>query len=213
MLSAKIVEPQDAGYQLAELGMGLDITDQVLMAGLIAYDGTSVLAPRTSAGYNFYTAVVEQLREELIPLGWELSDEQNFALIISPDKKIRIACCHGSDRTGKKIAGDKGPTTRSKRGPRTIASIQANSQRGQAAFGFITEPIIGETWFLLHHREGDVLFAELSLPGSFSSLTGKPDGWILRIILPKIMIGDVRDADTTPEGPDYDYYLERRPKE
>jgi hypothetical protein len=198
---------------MSELGMRFDIVEKVLTAGLIAFDDTSALAPRTSAGYNFYTAVVEQLREELIPLGWEQSDEQNFALIISPDKKIRIASCRGSEGTGKMVKGEEGPTTRSKRGPRTIASIQANSQRGQAAFGFFGEPIVGDTWFLLYYREGDVLFAELSLPGSFSHLTGRPDGWITRIILPRIMIGDVHDTNTIVDGPEYDYYLERRPKE
>lgn len=211
MLSTKVVEHQDTRDEIASLadGLTLEVLTQALRAAIVSHDGTSPVGPRTWAGTNFWGEVVSQLREELLPKGWELQDDSNFALIISPCKQVQIACGRGAKGTGSfELAAN--PTTRSKRGPRTIAAIHANSCRGQHTFDFIGEPHVGATWFLLYERKGHWVFAELSLPGSFCAVNGRPDGWIMRIPLPPISV-DSAKFDGFNGGPDFEVTVKRRP--
>ncbi|WP_145727603.1 hypothetical protein [Nitrospirillum viridazoti] len=101
------------------------------------------------------------------------------------------------------------PTTRSKKGPRTIAAIHANSNRGQGAFDFVREPEVGATWFLLYERKNNLVYAELSLPGSFCEINRRPDGWIERIPLPPISI-DPAGFDDVNDAPDFEVPVNRR---
>lgn len=210
MLSVKVVAPQDAHIRIASLadGLTLEALVQSLLAGMAEYNGTSALAPPTVGGFNFWSGEVSHLREELIPKGWTHCDKGNFPVVVSPCETIRIACSRGSASTGDPNP-NANPTTRSKKGPRTIAAIHANCHRGQAAFGFITEPKVGNTWFLLYDRQGDWLFAELSLPGSFCHIEGRPDGWVERIPLPPIFVDSARSDDSNA-APEYEVTVKRR---
>lgn len=210
MLRAKLIEPQDVRERVASLadGLSLEILVRTLRSAVIAYDGTSSLAPPTTAGTNFWSAAVGHLREELIPLGWERCDKANFPVIISPCEEVRIACGRGLNGTGNPDP-DVNPTTRSKKGPRTIAAIHANSHRGQPSFAFIEPPKKSKTWFLLYERDNDRVYAELSLPGSFSDVNCRPDGWIERIPLPPISV-DPTDFDDSNDAPDFEVTVKRR---
>lgn len=210
MLHAKLVEPQDVERRLASLadGLSLDLFVRTLRAGVISYDGTSSLAPPTQAGTNFWGATVEHLREELIPGGWSYSNKANFPLVVSPCKNVQIACGRGLNGTGQ-FGPHINPTTRSKKGPRTISAIQANVHLGQSSFSFIEEPKQCATWFLLYERDHGIVRAELSLPGSFCDKNFRPDGWIERIPLPLIPI-DPSGFDDANNAPDFDVTVKRR---
>jgi hypothetical protein len=210
MLNAKVIEPQDIRLRIESLadGLTLDTLVETLRAAVIAYDGTSALAPPTTAGFNFWSAAVEQIRETLIPKGWSSCNRENFSVIVSPCRKVRIACGRGSIGTGRPEI-EAIPTTRSKKGPRTIAAIHANSHIGQYPMEFVGEPDVAETWFLLYHREGDFLYTELSLPGSYCDVNRRPDGWIERIPLPPISVDPARFDDSN-NGPDFDVTVKRR---
>lgn len=210
MLHARLIEPQDVRERLASLAeaLSLEVLVRSLRAGVIAYDGASPLAPPTTAGTNFWSAAVEHLREELIPLGWELSNKANFPVIISPCKTVHIACGRGLNGTGQ-FGPDVNPTTRSKKGPRTIAAIHANSRLGQSSFSFIEPPKPCKTWFLLYERDNDRICAELSLPGSFCDVNCRPDGWIERIPLPPISV-DPSSFDDSNSAPDFEVTVKRR---
>lgn len=134
-------------------------------------------------GWIAYTWCVRALREILTLLGWERSNDQNRATIVSPDHKINIAVVVGDEGTGR---SDMDPDVVTPKGQATRRAVAPNQPN---LFGenqpFVISPIFGfsdmQSWFLLRRRTENAVFIELSLPTSI--VDGHVEGWLERIIL------------------------------
>ena len=210
MLIPAVVQPQDTDARVTSLADGLTFGTLVrtIRSGVVAFDNTSALAPPTVAGVKFWGAAVSHLREELLPTGWGVQNDRNFSVVVSPCEKVRIACSRGSEQTGS-FDIKSNPTTRSKKGPKTISAIHANACQGQGVLDLFGPPDRCLTWFLLYNRKDNLVFSELSLPGSFSSVHRRPDGWIERIPLPAISV-DPAEFEPLHSAPDVEVTVKRR---
>ncbi|GHF14693.1 hypothetical protein GCM10017044_05990 [Kordiimonas sediminis] len=202
----KLDEVEDV---LSSLGLSIDDLHEVLKAGAAVFDDTPALSPPTTAGTNFYSAVVTELRQRCIPKGFSYSDHENFCTLVAPDGSYQIACCRGIGPVGT-VLEDAIISTRSKRGPKTLSAIYKNQISGQELIPGLLPDGDNEvqaeikTWFLLYDYDGEKINAELSLPGSFSDIKCKPDGWLVRIPLPSVSVAlDNNFDEESPEPIDF----------
>ena len=154
------------------------------------------------------------LREKLIPLNWNRSDDGGYSLCVNPDSTLAIAVATGDENTGNPR---EMPLTKSPKGPRTQLAIEINQHQSSL---FDDLPDIGisdlpnsdrTTWVLLQHYDQgrkEVRF-ELSLPMNYS---GKIDGWSERIIFGAVPFDQSLSIPVPmlPNLPDIDVPLRRR---
>jgi len=161
--------------------------------------------------------MVRGLREYLLPLGWERSDENNYSLVINPTGAIAIAVATGDDSTGCQEAE---PSTKSSKGPSTVEVVFNNQQQFELPFVFPPVPAAARptseedqriTWILLVHRSQNEVRCELSLPTSMSA-DGRVNGWRERIILRAIPTGPEDMVIVPPQSqlPDIEIDVKRR---
>jgi hypothetical protein len=113
----------------------------------------------------------EYFREEMCSREWIADDFQNVARTISPDGTFCIVVTTGSKGTG--VEGSH-PTTKYPKGSGTAACVESNymidfAPEDLRKMGI--SPAAGQaiaTWLLLFNVEGNVMFAELSMPDSMS---------------------------------------------
>jgi hypothetical protein len=133
-------------------------------------------------GWIAYTWCVRVLREILIVRGWERSNDQNRATVVSPDGNTSIAVVVGDEGTGKR---DMIPDVQTPKGEATKRAVSANQPPLFDYKPFPVRNVFGsdgkQTWFLLRRRTEDAVYIELSLPESI--VDGQVNGWIERIIL------------------------------
>lgn len=119
-----IDRPEDVQDKLAELGLNLEIIVSSVTAGVAARRECIRTHPRTAPGFYAWSECVRALRDQLLPLGWELNNEANQGLAFNPNKSIMLGVAPGNSSTGKKGVT---PRTRTPRGVRTLAAVASNS--------------------------------------------------------------------------------------
>jgi hypothetical protein len=161
--------------------------------------------------------MVAGLRDGLLPLDWQRSNESNLPFTVDPTGNMAIAVATSDAATG---CLDKSPCTKSSKGPRTAGAVADNGQQ-LLLFGDI--PLRPEhlalspgrmTWLLLVHQDNEAreVRCELSRPISMNE-EGRVDEWVERIILsPFPLDGDVLNipVDNAPRTPELDVEIKRR---
>lgn len=215
-------DPTEVENRLEELGLTPEILLKALEAGERGRMSCGPLAPKTSAGFYGWSETATSLREQLLPLGWTIKDEQNLPTVVDPLSKIEIMVSTGTEGTGRSWGepsskSEKGDVVkqrvRSNRGQATIAELLPESSRPVVA-KLMSAPSKDETttWILLLHSNynpkstddgdgEDILYSELSLPDSTDE-RGNIDHFAERIILDPVRLNDRLLVDEEPEESD-----------
>jgi hypothetical protein len=191
-------EPGDVRGRLDELGLEEEPLKDAVRRGQLAFLNCTPNHPPPFPGMSAWAETVCALREYVIPLGWQRSNDNNYALSVDPEGCIAIAVATGNDCTGR---ADATPSTNARKGPSTLEAIAVNQLR----FSFMDErPVSSDrtnhraTWILLIHRAVNEVRCELSLPISIAD-DGHIDAWRERILLGSIPLdGDLAEAVPTP---------------
>ena len=192
LVKTSLIEVTDA---LTEFGLSQDILTEALLAGEYDRDACTANDPPSSPGFYSWSKTVRRLREILIPSGWTRSDEGNFSVIISPDKKMAIAVQTGDEGTGKT---ELIPKTKYPRGPKVLNAVNQNMHlwdqelNKQIIEGQKTPKM--ETWMLLRCRAEDTLFWEFSLPDGIGE-DRRVEKWAQRIVPSSIRLEPVPLAE------------------
>lgn len=205
-------EPDDVNRRLGELGLSVEDLHDALRRGQFARDNCTANHPRCYPNVAAWGELSSGLREILSFRGWTNCDRDNIPKTVAPDGSMAIIPITGDRATGNPRAT---PVTKRPRGLASVRLIHLNVQ-----YDFLGDLDLGQevedepegriTWYLLYHRAGDQLRAELSLPMAVDGC-GRIEAWRERIILPTIDLSDgpapSRDADG---GPDVDVPVQRR---
>ncbi len=206
----------DVGSRLAELGLEEERLREVVRRGHVAYASCTGNHPPFIPAIWAWGETVRALREYLLPLKWERSNDRNYSLTVDPMGRVAIAVATGNDATGR---SDVSPSTKAPKGPSTAEAILVN----QLLLGFMEpepEPAVAEsssavveepaaTWVLLVHRTADEVRCELSLPSSIT-VDGRIDGWTERILLGPIPLDGEPVDVLPPHQPDIIIDVRRR---
>jgi hypothetical protein len=193
----------------------LDLTEDVLLEAArqshLARSNATANHPPLHAPFVAWSEAVRALRDGLVTSGWVRSNEKNWPRVIHPDGHIALTVATGNESTGRAA---ESPTTKSPKGPSTVAAMEVN--RAQLCLPGMEppEPEEGEeadvsTWLLLiHHGEGEIR-CELALPLDVDS-EGRVSVWRERIVL-RAMPLDPEAIDITPPPlPDIDVAVRRK---
>ena len=216
MTAIVLQEPGDVRERLSELGLEEEPLKDAVRRGQLAFLSCTPNHPPPFPGMSAWAETVCALREYVIPLMWQRSNDNNYALAVDPDGMTAIAVATGNDGTGRP---DATPSTNARKGPSTLEAITVN----QLQFSFMDEqPTVasrvfsGEnthrmTWILLIHRARNEVRCELSLPISIAE-DGHIDDWRERILLGSIPLdGDLAEAvPPAPLLPDITIDVRRR---
>lgn len=173
--------------------------------------------PPSFHGVTAWARGLRGLREILSNSGWTKDDSGNYSTVVSPDKSLAITVATGDKETGvydparplasPKFKHPKNNMTRAAVNrnavvlylfPEMAADARAEAEEQEAAEKRIT-------WMLLKRREGDKVFAELSLASKFSD-GGQVSWWEHRIILEPFDVEPIADVgdDTGDDAGDMD---------
>jgi hypothetical protein len=148
--------------------------------------------PRIFHGTTAWARTIRGLRQQdrLRYAGWTKDRTGNFETFVSPDNSLAIAVMTGDKETGKHNPANPfiKPRPKHPKGimlkgavdtndwlfPDLAAIAKAKAEKLEAAAN-------RATWILLLQRDGDIVYAELSLPLKFSA--GQVGDWRHRIIL------------------------------
>lgn len=206
----------DVARRLRELGLKHDMLVNPVHAAYQAWSNCTPLDPRMYPGLTLWAVAVRHLRMGLIPFGWSANDDGNYSLTVSPNNEFAIAVATGDEFTG---LPDKVPSTRSRKGPRTVEAVAANNRQLGLDLVFpegLEPPVLDPskfgkcaTWLLLMHREDDLIRIELSHPLGFDE-DQHVTGWKERIILTDIGIGPLDSEQLDEEEAPIDVPVSRR---
>lgn len=174
------VKPFEVGSELSRLGLSESIITQALLEGEAERDSCTLNDPATAPGYLGWKGTVRSLRDQLIPRGWERNNDGGYPTVVNHDKTVAIAVSTGDEGIGNP---EIFPNTKNPKGSSTRRVVNENQG---TLFDFLPEGNPDKkpntmTWILLKRRDGDTLFAELSLPISITD-DGSITGWDTRII-------------------------------
>jgi hypothetical protein len=198
--------PIDVAVALAEI----EVPEEVFRDVILDSEGERDLCSGNDApsfpGFLAWAKKVRGLRDRLAPHDWRPNDDGNFSTVVRGDGAVSIAVATGDHRTGKRMVGD--PRTKYQKGPRMLIAVEKNSdQMGiweQDKHVILVPDVEGHsTWILLCNREGDRVYAELSLPNEIAP-DGQVVGWARRIILAPIVVEPEPGKLLEDEGADFD---------
>jgi len=159
--------------------------------------------PRIFQGTTAWARTLRGLRENkrLVRLGWTKDRTGNFETCVCPDKSYAISVSTGDKETGKYNPEFPyiQPRLKHPKGIMTKAAVEVNAwlfpDMAADAKKKADELEAVEkraTWILLVHRDGNLVFAELSLASKFSS--GQVEEWKHRIILEPLDVEPLIDV-------------------
>jgi hypothetical protein len=119
-------EPGDVKQRLAELSLDADSLKKTVQRGQLAFISCTANHPPQFPGMAAWAETVRALREYVIPLNWQRSNDNNYALTVSPDGRMAIAVATGNESTGK---ADAVPSTNAPKGPSTSGAVATNQLR------------------------------------------------------------------------------------
>jgi len=196
-MSTKILNTAvDVKNRLSTLGLEKEDIIATVIAGEVARDNCSVLHPIMFAGYSAYANRVRILREKLIPKGWSGENVLGLELVVNHKTNKALAVCTGSDSTG-----DYEAELESKY-PKGVATkkIIENNQLGFDSSILNIEKYLAidpsklETWYLMIHRDGDMVMFELCLPTKLDD-ENKISSAKERIIFDSLKLDDMHQND------------------
>jgi len=163
-----LIKSHERDNRLAELGLESKHLTAAVIAGETARDNCSLLHPKMFGGYSAFAERVKVLRENLIPQGWRSETINGLELVTNDKLAISLAVCTGAITTGL----ESEPLL--SKYPKGLATKKAVSQN-QLSFDekiltlHETAKSVEEftTWYLMVHREEDVVRYELCLPIGF----------------------------------------------
>lgn len=212
------VDQMDTRNRLDDLGLKEEQLLAAVRRGHSARLTCTSNHPSQSPGFYAWSETVCGFREQVIPAGWEPSNESNLPFTCNHDGSVAIAVATGDENTG---SADREPCTKSSKGPRTKSAVGDN-ERQMLLFGdLVLRPEhlkkINErmTWLLLIHCDMELreVRCELSRPVSMND-EGRVDGWDERIVLtPFPFDGDLVDASPVgnpPQSPEIIVEIKRR---
>jgi hypothetical protein len=207
-------ETGDVRQRLLELGLEEEPLKDVIRRGQLAFLNCTANHPPQFPGLAGWAETVRALREYLVPLGWETTNESNYALTVDPAGRMAIVVATGNEATA---SAEATPSTNARKGPNTADAVAEN----QLQFSFMDRVVPpaaspsspgGErrmTWVLLIHRALSEVRCELSLPSSMAE-DGHIDGWRERILFgPVPLDGDLVEV-VPPLLPDIAVDIRRR---
>lgn len=194
---------------LERLGLTVDALQNALQRGHFAALNCTRHHPVTAAGLYMWAEATKELRDLLVPEGWETVDEYNIPKTVSPDGSLAIVVVGGNEATGNP---HREPATKHARGSAGIRDIQSNHQLwlfDSTDVGRRGAPAQA-VWYLLHYASEEWMRCELSQP-ILASESGHVEGWRERIILPPIDLTDGGASNEDgPDGPEVDIPVTRR---
>src|SRR4051794_25881041 len=108
-------EPFDVDRELEKLGLKREWLMRAVRASLAARVACTPNHPPSYAGVAGWSEAVRVLREELLPQGFERSNEGNLPFTVSKSGRMAIAVATGDQYTGS----DASPCTKNPKGIRT----------------------------------------------------------------------------------------------
>lgn len=213
-MSATVYSDSDAvAWRLAELGLTPEILETAVAKGQLAFDNCTTNHPRMFPPLAGWAETVRGVREGLIPLGWQISDDRNYALAVHPSGDTAIAVATGNELTG--LASGT-PATKCCKGTSTLEAVMVNVQQ-LLLFAELSPRSEAKadaedkraTWILLIHRTREETRSELSLPVVIGG-DGRVTDWRERIILKSIPRDPQPLRIDAPQLPDLDVPVKRR---
>jgi hypothetical protein len=217
--TAVFKEQFDVDRELSKLGLKQEWLLKAVRAAFAARVACTLNHPPLYAGISSWAEAVRMVREELLPEGFERSNESNLPFTVNKSGTMAIAVATGDEYTGT----DTSPCTKNPKGPRIRNAVDVNQLTLPLQFGDI--PVSPEalesirkrdTWILLLHTdiESGEIRSELSRPVNVNS-EGRVDGWNTRIILESIPFdgSDIKilgDGDNGPQSPEIIVEIKRR---
>jgi len=207
-------ESWDVRNRLAELGLEEESLQDVVRQGYVAFIDCTANHPPLIPAIWAWGETVRALREYLLPIGWNRSDENNYSLVIDPSGRVAIAVATGDEGTGQ---ADAIPSNKAPKGSNTIGAVNVNQLELDLPVESLPAPArppdrsdARVTWVLLMHRALDEVRCELSLPSSMGT-DGHIDGWCERILLSSIPLDDdMAEVIPPPTTPDISIDVRRR---
>jgi hypothetical protein len=184
-------KPVEVSKRLHELGLSQELLTQAVNAGLYGWLSCTENHPPSFSGINAWAEVVRNLRESLLPKGWERLNDRNLPLTVNHGTRVAITPSSGDECTGIE---NMAPRTRNPKGVTTKQKVKANaeqlglfSEMSAPVEDFVEEIKKWDTWLLLSHRDQGkrVVRCELSRPIGIG-VDGRVEGWYERIILGEI---------------------------
>jgi hypothetical protein len=185
-----IADEQEVSSHLEEMGLTLAGLQRVISRGAGGYASTTEFHASSAPGIFLYHELTAALRRLVMPLGWEMDEEDGQPRVYRPETGTAIVVQTGDEYTG--IDGNRQPTTRHPKGSATHRKVTQNESQ-LALFPLPAQPWNEHaetgvlTWVLLVSISGDTVHAELALPRQMTG--GKPTGWLVRILLPEQSLG------------------------
>lgn len=207
------VEQTAVAARLDVLGIPAQILKGAALSGQEAGNTCTEHDPPNFKGFLAWARTVRRLRDELAPRGWTPSNTRGYATTMNPNETLAIAVASGDGGTG---LSDREPSTRSTKGPATVAAVAQNQlalfvDPSEAPPRVDPEQAASiQTWLLLFHLEedGEEIRLELSLPEGLDE-EGYVVSWRERIVLEPIPFG--YEAPVTEEpAQEIDIAVERR---
>lgn len=206
--TAKVTRaPIGIRHELSLLRLKPEFFEMALSYGEANRAACSGHDPRIFHGTTAWARTLRRLREILTKQGWGTDNEWNFEIVISPDNTFTISVATGDRETGKfnppyepKLKNPKGFMYRRAITVNTwlFEDMASDAKKKTARLLEAQKRIL---WIFLMHREGDIVYSELSLPRNFAN--GHVDGWKHRIILPPFDAPPLNEGfDDSDDGSD-----------
>ena len=205
-------EVEDVDLALDRLGLTRPLLMHAVQVGHLARISRTANDAPIAAGFYQWNETLRALRENLVHLGWQRSDDQGYATVVSPDGALSIAVSSGNEDTGRREAT---PKTRRNKGPRTAEAVTGNAVQLELFPDLILAPVPEAspsgrlTRILLFNAQDGMLHAELSLPVTMDE-RGHVELWRERIILPAQPLDPTLDIPEPDFGPDLDIDIQQR---
>ena len=208
-------ESDGVNARLKALGLTAEVLQHAAQRWYLTKISYTPNHPAFAIGIPAWMEAVVALREQLLPIGWRRSDENNHARVVHPDGSIAIGVMTGDGGTGVPEAkvSNKVP-----KGIRTVGAISTNQYQFEMPQLELPVPdmlpqICNDrrplTWILLLHHATNEVRCELSLPAKISD-GGHITQWQERIILPSVSLDQAEIKIAIPEGPDLDIDVKRK---
>jgi hypothetical protein len=218
MDAAVFASPLDSKTRLAELGLEERHLLEPARRGLLAWASCTPNHPQLFPSFYAWAQTVAALREGLLPLGWQRSEEAGLALVVNPSGSMAISVATGDEATGR---AEDHPSTKSSKGPKTVDLITINKYQASL---FPRDDYLSEnlkalkdrtTWILLFCRDtvARELRCELSRPIAMDPEDRRVDEWLERIILTATPFDDDMvdfPVDNRPSAPAIDVEIKKR---
>lgn len=177
-------KPAERYNALYALGVTEEILKTAILLGELERDNCTLHDPLCVPGIFAWSRCSRSVRDQLVPLGWTSVNDQNRALVVSPNGRVAIAAVSGDENTGNE---NLSPNLKIPAGSATKRAVNANQPTLFQMHPTRDEVAAGgkrQTWLLLRRPTADFIYAELSLPAAM--VDGKVVGWLERIILEPI---------------------------